>query len=128
MKILKLSKRALTGFAILLSTSAFAADKGSIQVGSPVNVAGHRLAAGEYTVEWGGTGPIVELTILHGHTRLIVAPAKLTNLDDPTRNNSVIITTYSDGSQRLSQILLAGKKYALEIRQEPVGKNVADNN
>ena len=128
MNILKLSKMALAGLAILLTTSAFAANKGSMRVDTPVSVDGHKLLAGDYTVEWAGTGPSVELTILRGNKTVVVGPAKLLSLDNPSHNDSVIITTYSDGTERVSQILFSGKRYALEIRQETPGENVANNN
>ena len=53
----------LIGFAMLLTANAFAANKGSMQVQSPVIVDETQLPAGDYTVQWEGTGPDLELTI-----------------------------------------------------------------
>jgi hypothetical protein len=56
----------LIGFAMLLTANAFAAYKGSMQVQSPVMVGETQLPAGDYTVQWEGTGPDLELTIKTG--------------------------------------------------------------
>ena len=66
MSVSKISKGLLLGLALLLATSGFAANKGSLQVDDPVTVNGKQLAAGEYTVKWDGAGPNVELNIMKG--------------------------------------------------------------
>ena len=65
MKFQSVSKSLLLGLALLLATSAFAArNKGSMQLLDPVNVSGKQLPAGEYSVQWDGSGPNVEVNII----------------------------------------------------------------
>ena len=52
MKVSRISKGLLLGLAVLLATSAFAANKGSVAVTDPVTVAGKQLAVGNYKLTW----------------------------------------------------------------------------
>src|SRR5260370_38338060 len=83
MKASKISKGLLLGLALLLATSVFAANKGSLQVSDPVTVNGKQIDAGEYTVKWDGNGPNVELNILRGKNVLATVPARIVALDRP---------------------------------------------
>jgi hypothetical protein len=118
MKLRNISKGLVLGLALLLATSALAANKGSLQVGDPLTVAGKQLAAGDYTVQWEGNGPSIELSILQGKKVVATVPARLTNLDQPSSYNSAVVTKTSAGARTLSQIRFSGKKYALEIGGE----------
>ena len=67
MKLSVISKSLLPALALLLATTAFAANKGnkgSFEVVDPVTVSGHQLAPGQYKLTWDGTGSSVELMIL----------------------------------------------------------------
>jgi hypothetical protein len=66
MKFQSISKSLLVGLALLLATSAFAAaaNKGSMQLLDPVTVSGKQLPAGDYSVQWDGSGPNVEVNIM----------------------------------------------------------------
>src|SRR5438132_13749309 len=63
MKVSKMTKRLLLGLALLLATSAFASNKGSLQRSEAVNVSTKHLAVGHDTVKWGGAGPIARARI-----------------------------------------------------------------
>ena len=64
---------ALMGFAMLFATTAYAANKGSLHVQSTTMVGTTQLPAGEYTVQWDGTGPDLELKIkLHNRVKATV--------------------------------------------------------
>jgi HAMP domain-containing protein len=115
MKIASILKGGLLGLALLLATSAFAANKGSLQVSSPVSVAGKQLAAGDYTVKWEGAGPSVEVSIMQGKNTLAKVPAKVVALDNPSSYDSAVVNTNGDGSR------FSGKKFALEISGESSG-------
>ena len=54
---------ALMSFAMLFATTAYAANKGSLHVQSTTMAGKTQLPAGDYTVQWEGTGPDVELKI-----------------------------------------------------------------
>jgi hypothetical protein len=118
MKSLKSLKGTLTCLTLLLATNAFAANKGSLHVSAPENVAGEQLAAGDYTVRWEESGPSVELKIMQGNKVAATAPAKIIPLKNVSAENSVVVLTLDDGSRSLSEIFLSGKGFALEIGGE----------
>ena len=77
MKVAKMFKGLLLGLALLLATSVFAANKGSMQVTDPITVNGTQLSAGNYTVKWDGDGPNVELNIMRGKNVVATVPARM---------------------------------------------------
>jgi hypothetical protein len=115
MKASKISKGLLLGRALLLATSAFAANKGSLRVDEAVNVNGKQLTPGDYKVSWEGNGPSVELHILQGKNVVATVPAKMVDLPRAASDDGAVVSTNGDGSRTLSQIRFSGKKYALAI-------------
>ncbi|HMJ24147.1 MAG TPA: hypothetical protein VK513_19670 [Terriglobales bacterium] len=118
MKVSKVSKGLLLGLALLLATSAFAANKGSLQVSDAVTVNGKQIAPGEYTVKWEGNGPNVELNILRGKNVVASVPARMVDLDRMPSRDSAVTTVNADGHKSLNEIRFTGKKYALAIGAE----------
>jgi len=114
----KISKGLLLGLALLLATSVFAANKGSLLVSSPVTVNGTQLPAGDYTVKWDGAGPNVELNILRGKNVVATVPARMVDLEKSSSRDSLITNVASDGRKTLNEIRFSGKKYALAINAE----------
>jgi len=93
MKFATVSKSVLMGLALLLASSAFAASsKGSLQLNNPVLVNGTTLKPGEYKVQWEGSGPSVELSIMQGKTVLAKVPAHVVELQTPSNNDARKIT------------------------------------
>ena len=113
-------KGLLLGLALLLATSAFAANKGSLQVSKS-------LAAGEYTVKWEGNGPNVELNILQGKKMVATIPARLIDLDRSAVGNTAVVKRNGDGSRSLAEIRFAGKKYALALGDESAKADAGDS-
>jgi hypothetical protein len=118
MKSSKISKGLWLGLALLLATSAFAANKGSLQVSAPVTINGKEIPAGEYTVKWDGTGPNVEVNILRGKTVVATVPARVVELDRAPDRDSAVTVVNADGRKSLNEIRLSGKKYALAVGAE----------
>ena len=127
MKSSKLSKGLLLGLALLLATSAFAANKGSLQVTDAVTVSGKQLARGEYTVKWEGNGPNVELNILQGKKVVATTPARLIDLNRSPDGDSAVVRKNDDGSRTLAEIRFAGKKYALAVGSESARAETGDS-
>ena len=127
MKSSQLSKGLLLGLALLLATSAFAANKGSLQVSDPVTVSGKQLARGEYTVKWEGNGPNVELNILQGKKVVATTPARLIDLNRSADGDSAVVRKNDDGSRTLAEIRFAGKKYALALGNESAKAEAGDS-
>jgi hypothetical protein len=128
MKASKISKGLLLGLALLLATSAFAANKGSLQVSDPVTVNGKQIGAGEYTVKWDGNGPNVELNILRGKNVVATVPARMVDLDRIPSRDSAVTVLNSDGQKSLNEIRFSGKKYALAIGSQTAQVQSGDTN
>jgi hypothetical protein len=127
MKVSKISKGLLLGLALLLATSAFAANKGSLLVSDSFTVSGKQLAAGDYTVKWEGNGPNVELSILQGKTVVATTPARLVDLNSSASQNAAVVRKNGDGSRALTEIRFSGKKYALAIGEETAKAESGNN-
>ena len=128
MSVSKISKGLLLGLALLLATSGFAANKGSLQVDNPVTVNGKPLAAGEYTVKWDGSGPDVQLNIMRGKSVVATVPARMLDREQAPGRDSVVTSVNSDGHKSLNEIRFSGKKYSFAVnaesaKAEPNGTN-----
>ena len=118
MTVAKISKGLLLGLALLLATSVFAANKGSMQVTDPITVNGTQLRAGDYTVKWDGAGPNVELNIMRGKNVVATVPARMVDLNQPPSRDSLVTIVNGDGHKALNEIRFSGKKYAFAINAE----------
>ena len=118
MSVSKISKGLLLGLALLLATSGFAANKGSLQVDNPVTINGKPLAAGEYTVKWDGAGPNVELNIMKGKNVVATVPARMLDLEQSPVRDSIITSVNSEGHKSVNEIRFSGKKYAFAVNNE----------
>lgn len=114
MKLNHLAKTVVLGLAVLLASSAFASNKGSLQVHEAFEVNGQQLAPGQYQVRWDGTGANVEVSFMQGKKEVAKASAKVVALDKASAYDSTVVD-HSDGKARVSEIRFAGKKYALAI-------------
>jgi hypothetical protein len=115
---MKASKSLFLGLALLLATSAFAANKGSLSVQEPVMLNGTKLAAGDYKVQWDGNGPNVELSITQGKKVIAKVPAHMVDLDSPAQSDAAVVKNNGDGTKSLTEVRLSGKKFALAVGDE----------
>jgi hypothetical protein len=113
-----LLKSAVLGLAVLMASSAFAANKTTLQVDEPLTVSGTKLKPGEYKVEWDGTGPNVEMSILKGKNVVAKVPAHVVELNSTSPSNAAVVKSNDDGSKSLSEIRMSGKKFALAVGEE----------
>jgi hypothetical protein len=118
MTVSRISKGLLLGLAVLLATSAFAANKGSLAVVDPVTIAGKQLAPGQYKLTWDGSGSSVQLNIMQGKNVVATVPARVIELDSAARNDAAVVSSDGNGSKTLSQIRFSGKKFALAVGSE----------
>jgi len=125
MKFVTASKILLMGLTLLLASSAMAATKANLTLGDQVTVNGTTLKPGDYKLEWDGSGPNVEVSILQGKTVVTKLPAKLVELRTPAANNAALITTNGDGTRSLSGARFEGKKYSLAIGESSDGAGSA---
>ena len=93
MNLSRISKNLLPALALLLATSAFAANKGnkgSFEVFEPLTVSGHQLAPGQYKLTWDGSGSSVQLMILSQGKLVATVPAHLIELSQAERTNATV--------------------------------------
>jgi hypothetical protein len=120
MKLATVSKSLVVGFALVLVSSALAATKGNLELQSPTVVNGTQLKAGDYKLEWDGTGPDVQVSFLQGRKVVAKVPAKVVELKTKAAANSAIISN-ADGKPSLEGVHFAGKTTALELPQSSEG-------
>ena len=109
-----LAKTVVLGLAVLLASSAFASNKGSLQVREAIEINGQQLAPGEYQVKWDGTGPNVEVSIMQGKKEVAKTTAKVVALDKAYGYDAAVVD-HASGKASVSEVRFAGKKYALAI-------------
>jgi hypothetical protein len=115
MKFATISKSVVMGLALMLASSAFAATKASLNLQHPTIINGTKLKAGDYKLEWDGSGPNVEVSIIQGKNVLTKVPAKVVDLSSPSQNSAAVVTLNSDGTSTLSGARFEGKRFALEL-------------
>jgi hypothetical protein len=119
MKFANIAKSSVLALAVALTTiaasSAFASTKGNLELTNPVTVAGTTLKAGDYKVEWDGTGPSVQVSILQGKKVLAKVPAHLVALPNPSSNNAAVTQPGNGATSALAGIRFQGKTMALEL-------------
>jgi hypothetical protein len=119
MKFANVSKGLALGLTLLLATSVFAANnKGSLQTMSDITVSGKTLPAGEYSLQWEGTGSNVQLNILKGKKVVATTPARLVDVSQVPSSDAAVIKSNGDGTKSLAEVRFGGKKYALQIGEE----------
>ncbi|HEV2401758.1 MAG TPA: hypothetical protein VGS27_32790 [Candidatus Sulfotelmatobacter sp.] len=121
MKFATVSKSLVMGAAMVLASSAFAANKANLTLNDPTTVNGTKLQAGEYKVEWDGNGPDVQLSIVKGKNVVAKVPAKIVELSSKASNDAAVLKANSDGTTSLAEARFAGKKFSLKIGEADDG-------
>jgi hypothetical protein len=109
------SKYLVLGAALIMASSAFAASKANLSLINPVSVNGTKLKPGDYKLQWEGSGPDVELSIMQGKTVIAKTPAHVVNLDNAAENSAAVTRKSDDGTSNLAGVRFAGKKFALDL-------------
>jgi len=110
-----LAKTVVLGLAVLLASSAFASNKGTLQVHETLEVNGQQLAAGEYQLRWDGApGSNVEVSFMQGKREVAKASAKVVALDKASDNDSASVD-HASGKAIVTEVRFAGKKYFLAL-------------
>ncbi len=113
MKSSKMMGSLVLALAVLLSTAAFAGNKpGSLYLGDAAQLNGKTLPAGDYKVQWEGSGPAVQVQILKGKKVVATAPAKVEQTQEKAASGAAVIET-AGGSRQLVEARFAGKNYKL---------------
>jgi len=106
--------------SVLLASSAFAAtaNKGTLKLFVPVTVQGKQLAPGQYTVEWNGEGPNVQLNIADGKSTVTAIPARVVPVSAKNQSSGYSSERQPDGQEALKNVFFAGKTYELQIGEQ----------
>lgn len=115
MKFVTISKSVFLGVALLLASSAFAATKAHLAITSPTTVNGTTLKPGDYQLQWEGSGPNVEVSVLRGKTVLTKVNAKLVDLKSRSQSDAAVVKDNGDGTASLTGARFSGKMFALEL-------------
>jgi len=115
MKFATVTKSLVVGLALTLASSAFAASKANLTLNNPTSINGTTLKAGDYKLEWDGSGPNVEVSIMQGKKVVAKVPAKVVDLNQSSASNAALLKQNSDGTTTLAGVRFQGKKYALEL-------------
>jgi hypothetical protein len=107
----------LSALAFLLSpASLFARDKNqhTVNIPDPVQVGSAHLNAGDYKVEWQGTGPAVQVKFLKDGAVVATVPATIKS-DPQVRQDDVVLRNTGANSKALEEIDLAHQKEAIVL-------------
>ncbi len=121
MKFATISKSLILGVALLLASSAFAANKANFTFNDPTTVNGTKLKAGDYKLEWDGTGSEVQVSFIQGKKVVAKVPAKLVDLNSNSQNDAAVVNNNGDGTTTLTALRFAGKRYSLELGEASDG-------
>jgi hypothetical protein len=110
----------LAGVSLLLAGGAFAGavSKGSLRLYENVTIQGRQIPAGDYRLEWTGSGPDVQVTILNGKETVATVPSRLIPVATKGGSDGYATSKQQDGSLSVTEIFFSGKKYELQVGQE----------
>jgi hypothetical protein len=108
------AKTVFFGAAVLLASTGFASNKGSLQIREKVEVNGQQLAAGQYQLRWTGSGSDVEVSFMKGKKEVLKTAAKVVSLSEAPNFDAAVVD-HTNGKTAISQVRFAGKKFALVI-------------
>jgi len=115
MKFATITKSVVMGLSLLLATGAFAATKASLTLNNATSINGTKLKAGDYKLEWDGSGPNVEVSIVQGKNVVAKVPAKVVDLSATSSMNAAVLKQNGDGSTSLAGARFQGKKWGLDL-------------
>jgi hypothetical protein len=110
----------LFGALFLCSIPTFAGNtinKKSVQITDTVTVQGVKLTPGSYKFEWSGTGPDVQVTILHNNDTVVTVPAHIVSENASNNETGYGVEAETDGSSRLTEVFFSGQRYDLKLGQ-----------
>lgn len=121
MKSTLFSRIIFTTLVLAFATSAFAASnshKSSFEISAATQVNGTTLPAGDYTAQWEGSGPAVQVNILQGKKVVATAPAQVVALDSKASDTHAEVLNGTKGERELKALQFAGKKVSLQLGTE----------
>jgi hypothetical protein len=114
MRLKSFAKTVAFGLTLLAAIGAFASNKGSFHTSETVVINGQALPAGDYQVQWQGSGSNVELSFMKGKKEIAKVTATQEDLQQAPINDEAIVS-HSNGQASVSEIRFAGKKTAFAL-------------
>jgi hypothetical protein len=110
----------LVGAVLVFSSGALAGEtnKRKLHLSDKVIVEGKTINPGEYTVEWTGTGPTVQVSLVQGKRTVATFPAHVTEQSTRNTQDAYGSSAEPDGSRSLTAIYIGGKRTTLELEQK----------
>lgn len=93
----------------------------SVELFHVVQIGNTELKAGNYKVEWQGTGPAVQMTFLRDGKTVATVPGTLKTNDDQVVQDGIVTETTSASRSALREIDFGRQKEALVFGQDPGG-------
>jgi hypothetical protein len=121
MKASRLSAILFAG-SLLLPVAALAGsmNKKTMHLYDKAKVEGKLLNPGDYKVEWTGSGPSIQLTILQGKDTVTTVPARVVTQSNRNEQDGYILGPAKNGGQSIQEIFFGGTNYDLKL--QPAGK------
>lgn len=109
----------LFGVTVLCAVPTFAGDtvKKSLEIHETVSVQGTELRPGTYKFEWSGTGPDLQVSILHNREKVASVSAHVVQESASNDQTGYAIKAGPNGEKNLSEIFFSGEKYDLRLDQ-----------
>ncbi len=117
MKVKNISKGLLLGASLFFASSAFAGEKASVKVYDDVKLHGKTLHAGNYEVKWEGTGCQDRVNFRQGKDTVVTVAATIAPTKVAQSSTGYSTSRQEDGSLALKAVVIAGKKYTIELGQ-----------
>jgi hypothetical protein len=113
----------LSTLVLLFPLGAWARNKShSVEIPYVVQVGGTRVTAGDYKVEWQGTGPAVEVSFSQNGKTVVTVPGTLKTNDDQVTQNAIVTEATSADTTTLKEIDFGRQKEALVFEQNQAGQ------
>jgi hypothetical protein len=105
-----------SALSLLVVAGAFAGptNKSKLNLPETVTIGDKQLPAGDYKVEWTGTGSNVEVSISNGKEVVAKVPAQILELKKASTGNGYS-TSAANGTKTLTDIFVGGKKFELSL-------------
>lgn len=117
---MQMSRASILLFAgsLLLPLVAFAANtnKKTMHLYEEAKIEGKLLTPGDYKVEWSGSGPNVELSIVQSNDTVIAVPAKIVAENTSNNQDGYVLQPAKSGGQAIEEIFFHGMKYDLQLQ------------
>ncbi len=108
----------LSTLVLLLPVAALARDKAhSVEIPYVVQVGSTRITAGNYKVEWQGTGPAVEVSFSQYGKTVATVPGTLKTNDDQVTQDAIVTEATIADTTSLKEIDFGHQKEALVFDQ-----------